>query len=224
MDNATASPYLSQQHFMHALLIAFLLHIFAVAVYFSLPHSDSITIPVRALNIKLGDSEDIAPATPPATPEMNEIAAPTKQQAHKENESTPSEQSEQEKSYDDAKKASPRRYVRASEGSVYGSSARAEAEEMARYEQLISSWIQKHKVYPASARSDGIQGEGIIRLRISRKGKVIFSSIDKSTGSSILDAASLRMVEAANPVPKVPPTYPSGAELEFLIPVSFKLE
>ena len=117
----------------------------------------------------------------------------------------------------------PTKYVRA-QGSALGNSTARDAEVMARYEQMISLWIQKFKTYPEEARGQGIQGEAVLRLRITRGGQVQYYSIDKSTGSALLDRSVLAMVQRANPVPAVPDDYPPGQLLEFLVPVSFKLE
>lgn len=108
-------------------------------------------------------------------------------------------------------------------GSPYGNSADAEAVILERYEQLISGWIEQHKTYPPEARQAGIEGRAVVRLRINRLGRVILFSIEKSSGSPVLDRAAEQMIRAANPVPRVPNNYPAGRLLEFLIPVEFKL-
>lgn len=90
----------------------------------------------------------------------------------------------------------------------------------ARYEQEISSWIQKHKFYPA--QGNGKEGRAIIRLRIDRGGAVRYYAIEESSGLAAFDDAALDMIRRANPVPAVPDNYPSGNLIEFLIPISFK--
>ncbi len=89
-----------------------------------------------------------------------------------------------------------------------------------RYEQEISSWIQRHKMYPAEA--SGREGRAIIRVRIDRSGNVRYYAIEQSSGLQALDNAALDMIRRANPVPAVPANYPSGNLVEFLIPISFK--
>ncbi|MFO0388826.1 MAG: energy transducer TonB [Alphaproteobacteria bacterium] len=104
-------------------------------------------------------------------------------------------------------------------------SASKEAEVLARYEQLISMWIQKFKQYPNAAKSAGMQGETVVRIRIDRRGNVKYYSLERSTGHADLDRAAVDMIRRANPVPAAPADYPTGGEvLEFLIPVNFQLQ
>jgi TonB family protein len=98
------------------------------------------------------------------------------------------------------------------------------AEVLRRYEQVISLWIQRNKVYPASAKAKGLQGQAVVRIRINREGTIIFSRLDKPTAYPELNEAITQMIRASNPVPAVPSNYPAGNLFEFLIPVSFRLE
>lgn len=98
-----------------------------------------------------------------------------------------------------------------------------QAEAMARYEQVLSQWLQRHKKYPPEARAQNLEGQAVIRLRIDRMGNVKFYRLQQRTGSDVLDRAALEMVRAANPVPTVPDEYPAGTLLEFLVPVHFTL-
>ncbi len=106
-----------------------------------------------------------------------------------------------------------------------GNAKSKEAEVLARYEQLISLWIQKFKQYPAEAKSEGMQGETVVRIRIDRRGSVKYYALERSTGHAALDRAAVDMIRRANPVPAVPADYPAGGDvLEFLIPVNFQLQ
>jgi protein TonB len=90
-----------------------------------------------------------------------------------------------------------------------------------KYELEISTWIQRHKLYPAEA--GGKEGRVVVRMRIDRTGYVRYYAIEESSGSSVLDAAAIDMVRRANPMPAVPPTYPAGNLIEFLIPIVFRV-
>ena len=105
-----------------------------------------------------------------------------------------------------------------------GNSSAKEAEMMSRYEQLISLWIEKFKLYPDEARSSGMQGETVVRIRIDRQGNIRYYILEHSTGFPVLDKAATDMVKRANPVPAVPNDYPQGDLIEFLIPVNFHLQ
>ena len=114
---------------------------------------------------------------------------------------------------------------KAIEQPIAGNSRSKEAEVLARYEQLISLWIQKFKQYPEEAKLAGLQGETVVRIRIDRRGSVKYYALERSTGHAALDRAAVDMIRRANPVPAVPVDYPtSGDLLEFLIPVNFQLQ
>lgn len=99
----------------------------------------------------------------------------------------------------------------------HGTQAAQEAR--ARYEQVISEWIQKHKLYPAQAR--GAKGRAIVRFQIDRSGNVRDYGIEQSSGNTALDAAAIDMVRRANPVPAVPVDYPAGSLIQFILPINF---
>ncbi len=89
-----------------------------------------------------------------------------------------------------------------------------------RYEQQISSWIQRHKLYPADA--GGRAGRVVVRMRIDRGGTVRYYALDESSGVHAIDNAALDMIRRANPVPAAPVNYPAGSLIEFLIPITFQ--
>lgn len=97
-------------------------------------------------------------------------------------------------------------------------------EMMLRYEQKLSAWINRYKVYPPSAFQQGIQGNVLLRIRIDRAGYIKFILIQESSGHDMLDQAVISAAKQANPVPAVPTDYPGGQLLEFLIPVKFALK
>lgn len=131
----------------------------------------------------------------------------------------------------------PKRYVRESElayldknesklqGNGTNIAGSREGKEIAtKYEQEISMWVTRHQIYPEAAEKAHIEGKTIVRIRIDRNGHIIYSAIDTSSGSAIIDQAVMQMVRDSDPVPRVPDNYPTGRELEFLIPISFTLK
>ena len=120
----------------------------------------------------------------------------------------------------------PQQYVRESGAAVAeltklgggtGESAQVIRE---RYEQQISGWVGRHKMYPPEA--GGREGRAIVRMRIDRTGYVRYYAIEQSSGIAAIDAAAIDMIRRANPMPAVPENYPSGALIEFLIPITFR--
>jgi protein TonB len=91
-----------------------------------------------------------------------------------------------------------------------------------RYEQLLYAWMDRHKQYPMLAQRRGIEGEGSVRVRIDRDGRVLERTVTRSTGQQMLDQAALDMVRRANPFPRVPPEY-AGETFEFVAPIQYRL-
>lgn len=92
-----------------------------------------------------------------------------------------------------------------------------------KYEREIAKWVARFKTYPPHLKSSGIGGTGIVRIRIKRDGRIIFSAIEQTTGNQELDSAAMQMISSANPLPKIPDNY-HGNVFEFLIPVIFSAQ
>lgn len=260
----------SDREFAIALALAFALHIIAYAAWMIYPHMPVANIPVRVLNLKLGEGEDVASAATPAplteemSPLMQSQAVPLAEPARK---GMDAAQKELEDLLQQKERATPlpsvkptsalpqtdpadsnaapneiehlaRQFVRErtvstqsstaegakGTGSALGNTTEGQAEILKRYEQLISAWIQRFKVYPEVARMQNMQGEGVLRIRIDRQGNIRYSIVDKSAGYQVLDRAIADMAKRANPVPPVPENYKASEQLlEFLVPISFKL-
>lgn len=93
---------------------------------------------------------------------------------------------------------------------------------VARYEQLLVAWLEKHKKYPLRAKRLRIQGEGMLRIRINRAGETRQVSLVQRTGNRLLDKAALEMAKRANPFPPMPEN-DSREHMEFLVPVALLL-
>ncbi len=84
------------------------------------------------------------------------------------------------------------------------------------------AWLEKHKQYPRRAKRLRIEGEGMLRIRIDRAGRVLQVELEKRTGNRFLDKGALAMAQRADPFPPMPDGDPR-AELEFRVPVAFRL-
>lgn len=244
--------YLGNPHFAVMLGLAFVLHLMALLGWSFVPPVRIIDIPVHAMNIRLGDSDvrqaqddEVVPQPMVDNSAQLEsamaklIRKPTAEKIEKKAPEPPVNKGTQssEKLADKAPLVSdnvdsPRQFVRSAEdkkidkreGSVLGNSNDSKAEIKARYEQTISLWIQKFKLYPEKAREMGMQGSTVVRIRIDRRGNIRYSALEGNTGYQELDRAALDMVRRANPVPAVPDTYPEGDMFEYLIPVNFGIK
>jgi TonB family protein len=69
--------------------------------------------------------------------------------------------------------------------------------------QLIQSAIEKAKTYPRMARERGVEGVVLVRFWVLPNGDIEKVDVVKSSGSDILDTASVRTVYRAAPMPYV---------------------
>ena len=247
-----AREYLDEKYFIAVILATLLLHVSGMYVWYLVPNTPMMDIPVRALNIKLGDADDMAPeevkAVQPGADNKNDVESAISKMVQPQE---PEPQLHAKPDYTAAsnqatsaldKAIAPasdvvvqetiaRQFVRANPvqasgkgTSVVGNGSAKETEMMTRYQQLISLWIKKFQIYPNDARAQEIQGETVIRIRIDRQGNILYYILEHSTGFQVLDRAAIDMVKRANPVPAVPTDYPKGDLIEFLIPVNFVLQ
>jgi len=90
----------------------------------------------------------------------------------------------------------------ASTGSVSGSEAGFGLIPPERWSSIVSA-IERTKNYPRLARERGIEGVVRLRFRINSDGAIEKIEIVESSGSEILDKASIRAVYRAAPMPAV---------------------
>jgi protein TonB len=91
------------------------------------------------------------------------------------------------------------------------------------YERALAAWLDSHKYYPLSLRRRGIEGEGKLRIRITRSGHVLAVDIASAFPHPSLEAISQDWVKRAEPFPPVPDAIP-GDTYVFVVPVGFRLQ
>lgn len=96
------------------------------------------------------------------------------------------------------------------------------AKAKARYEDVLYSWLVRHKEYPLLASRRGLEGRPVVTVRIDRKGHVVSSRVSSPSRYSMLDEAAVAMVRRADPFPPVPEEV-SGDSYEFIAPVDYRL-
>lgn len=69
--------------------------------------------------------------------------------------------------------------------------------------RLVHSALEKAKTYPRVARERGIEGTVLVRFKVLPTGEIERVDIIKSSGSDILDKASVHTVYRAAPMPYV---------------------
>lgn len=91
-----------------------------------------------------------------------------------------------------------------------------------QYAGLLQAWFLKYKRYPHPARSRRQQGVVHVWFRVDTSGNVLEKRIETGSGYSILDKATLDLLERASPVPP-PPAPLHATDLTFTVPISYSL-
>jgi protein TonB len=91
-----------------------------------------------------------------------------------------------------------------------------------RWQGQLAAHIQRFQRYPAAARARGETGVATVSFTIDRDGRLVQSSIVKSSGSAALDQETLAALKRAMPMPH-PPEQATDAELIITIPMGFNL-
>ena len=100
--------------------------------------------------------------------------------------------------------------------------ARTPPPSIIRWQGQLAAHIQRFQRYPTAARARGESGVATVSFTINREGRLVQSSIVKSSGSAALDQETLAALTRAMPMPR-PPEQASDAELTFTIPMGFNL-
>jgi len=82
--------------------------------------------------------------------------------------------------------------------------------------------LERYKRYPAQAQARGEQGVAQLAFSIDREGRVHHARILRSSGSSLLDSATLALVERAAPLPPPPPEV-AGAQIAVVVPIRYNI-
>jgi len=92
----------------------------------------------------------------------------------------------------------------------------------AKWHSRVLSWLNRHKRYPASARSRKQEGMVQVAFTVDKGGRVTSSRVARSSGIPALDQAALEMVRRASPVPAPPPEIATSS-MKLAVPVDFSL-
>ncbi|MGE0259971.1 MAG: energy transducer TonB [Alphaproteobacteria bacterium] len=91
----------------------------------------------------------------------------------------------------------------------------------AEYRVALSTWLERHKIYPEAARRRGEQGSAILRFRVARNGSILTYQLVRSTGHAALDAAVDEMMRGAT-LPPFPASM-TQPEIAVSVPIRFSL-
>ena len=101
-------------------------------------------------------------------------------------------------------------------------STQSDSRKIMSWQRSVVLHLNRHKRYPARARSRGQEGEAIVRFVMDRSGQVSSVKMVRSSGSGMLDDESLELLKRAAPLPRPPPAV-VGESLEFSVPIRFRL-
>ncbi len=94
----------------------------------------------------------------------------------------------------------------------------AQANTVDAWKKKIVSQLMSKRVFPPAAI--GQRGTAKVKFVIDRQGKLISRTLTETSGSELLDAAALSMVDRAEPFPE-PPAEVSDERFTFAVPVTF---
>ena len=107
-------------------------------------------------------------------------------------------------------------------GSADASSGGGRPGVTADYAAVLQAWLEKHKEYPRRARRRRQEGAALLYFVMDREGHVLDYRIQESSGFRLLDREVERMIERAQPLPRMPEEM-QQARLELVVPVQFFL-
>lgn len=89
------------------------------------------------------------------------------------------------------------------------------------YLSRVARQIERFREYPAIARQHGQQGRVVMRVTITRDGRLLDASVDRSSGWPVIDSAELATIRRSGKFPDVPDGMP-GDPIVLILPVTYK--
>ena len=78
------------------------------------------------------------------------------------------------------------------------------ADALSAWQRALVAWFDAHRAYPEAARRLGEQGAVGVRFTLSESGDVTSADIQRGSGSTMLDEATLKLLRGAH-LPAPPP-------------------
>jgi protein TonB len=85
----------------------------------------------------------------------------------------------------------------------------------------VLAHLRRFQHYPERARQDDLEGTVWLRTRVSRRGVVLRSEVERSSGHAVLDRAATRLIARASPLPL--PPQGAYAITDLSVPVEYRL-
>ncbi len=99
----------------------------------------------------------------------------------------------------------------------------ADRKALERWQRKVVLHLAKFKRYPAGARSARIEGDVTVTFTINRFGQVTTRAVGSGSGSDVLDAAALAILDSAGSLPPPPGNIPGDA-FDLSLPVEYRVK
>ncbi len=106
--------------------------------------------------------------------------------------------------------------------STRAASALVSADALSKWQAALIAWLDAHRAYPEAARQRAEQGAVGVRFTLSENGDVTNADIQRGSGSTTLDDATLDMLRGAHLPP--PPQGTDPARRTISVSIRYKLD
>lgn len=152
---------------------------------------------------------------PPPMPPEKSVEKPVEKMVEK-----PVEKKQRHASLASAPSTAEQRAERAAAPAPGASSHNANA--VPNWKSALVARLERYKRYPPEAQARGEHGVAQLAFSVDRSGGVHGAHIAHSSGSSLLDSATLAMLERAAPLPPPPPEL-AGAQIAISVPIRYDM-
>jgi protein TonB len=91
-----------------------------------------------------------------------------------------------------------------------------------QWKTALVTRLERYKRYPSEAQARGDEGVAQLAFTVDRSGGVHNARIVRSSGSSLLDRATLDLIARAQPLPAPPPDI-HGSQIAIVVPINYNL-
>ncbi|HEX5211918.1 MAG TPA: TonB family protein, partial [Pseudolabrys sp.] len=160
------------------------------------------------------------PPPPQAEPEFTAAPPPKPQEKAEKPVEKPAEKKHHPKHASLASAPSPaeKRAARAAAPAPGAASQNPSA--LPNWKSELVARLERAKRYPPEAQARGEHGVAQLAFSVDRSGGVHHARIARSSGSNLLDSATLAMVERAAPLPP-PPSEMTGTQIGVSVPIRY---
>jgi protein TonB len=90
------------------------------------------------------------------------------------------------------------------------------------YLERLRAWLARYKEYPDEAFQKKQEGRVYVSFTVHRDGQLTDPRLERSSGSAALDAATMKLLRVASPVPRLPAAYRLD-QARLVMPISYSI-